>query len=163
VHQFPFSNPEELLQTGLGANAVQQLNESPNKKERMSEINQRIMSFATGSFKEVQVKDIIIKIKRRWCMLDGDSFTFYRSYSRRRAKGTIHLDPENVSLVTSPFYLRSGSATSEEDGIAIVIKDTKIMVIRAETFQDQIEWERAFRARLLSNKTYSAMQSIYSL
>lgn len=39
----------------------------------------------------------------RWCVLDAQTLTYYKSRSQRLIKDHIRIDPSSVRLLTSPY------------------------------------------------------------
>ena len=44
-----------------------------------------------------------LKVKRRWCVLDAQRLTYYKSRSKRLIKDYICIDPSTVRLISPPF------------------------------------------------------------
>ena len=121
-------------------------------------------------------KEPRLKIKRRWCVLDGQRFTYFKSRSNTAAKSYVSMDPSQVRLVMTPFnhhpnklifpsnpsestlcsdnerkiVENDACMTSISDAFALVCNST-VIVLRAEYLTDHNQWLLAFRSRLQSS------------
>ncbi|KAG5186188.1 hypothetical protein JKP88DRAFT_310417 [Tribonema minus] len=110
------------------------------------------------------------KVKRRWCILDATKLSYYRSRSKTRVKGYIPFEPASVSLVTPPFAVHSGHATTEHDCVALVWNQEAAapgesvpgtLVIRAEDMTTHRMLVRALKAKLTPREHLTMMRSLY--
>ena len=129
-------------------------------------------------------KEPPLKIKRRWCVLDSQRFTYFKSRSSTDAKNYISMDPGEVRLVMAPFNHHpqslhfgataaesplsgeptskvtpnSNNMTSLSDAFALVC-NSSVIVLRAENLADHENWLLAFRSRLLASEAvYSNLE-----
>lgn len=102
------------------------------------------------------------RVKRRWCVLDAQRLTYFRSHSKGRIKDHISINPDNVRLVNSPFSGHEGTQTNETDYFALVINEARVIVLRAELRQSHDKWLQALRARLLRDDARERMDVLYA-
>ena len=127
------------------------------RKAILKQYTSVLSSFVLNFKEEVEAKDIRVKVKRRWCELTGDVLSLFHSFRRSKVKEMIRLVPEEVAIVSSPYYMRNGSTTGEEEGIALLVKGRGVFVIRAESFPEQERWERMIRARLMEEGVFKTI------
>ena len=102
-----------------------------------------------------------LKIKRRWCVLDANRLTYFKSRSKRLIKDFFTMDPVICRLVQPPFTTHvCATATTEEDAVAVVYSGTKVIVLRAETMSEHMMWVRALRSRLMPEGTAQALRKM---
>ncbi|CAM9671605.1 unnamed protein product [Chrysoparadoxa australica] len=110
------------------------------------------------------------KVKKRYCVLDGDRFTYYRSRSRRRVKGHFSVNPGALELAAPSFHAHGSGAgsglTTEHDAVALIIMDqttsqVSVLMVRAEQVSVHEKWVRALKARLMPPQQMTLMSELY--
>ena len=118
------------------------------------------VEFMRAQYAQLQTRDTL-KIKRRWCILDANRLTYFKSRSKRLIKDFFTMDPLICRLVQPSFATHANAtSTSDADAVAIVYGSTKVMVLRAENMSEHMMWVRALRSRLMPEGTARALSKL---
>ena len=100
-------------------------------------------------------------VKKRWCTVDADNFSYCFSRSRTKVKDKVPL--QALRMIVSPYTKSmANSPTSLPDECIALVYREKVIVLRADSVAHSMEWIQVFRARLLKPEIWKRLNGIMS-